>query len=565
MPQPDWVFYVPMAKATVDDDGRIWVEGIASDESVDLENEIIKGSGLTDTIQLLETRGIFNWDHGKTPVGRITKAGLIDRAVAEKYFPEIKDQLGGVLVGDKAFYLKGWVDPPSEDEVPHEDLISTRHALKQGYPLGFSLQGGRVAQGQTQAPDGTVHPATERAFITKVAIAPFPINTHSYARIAKSLSEAVSCAEGGCDLPVVVVAKALIAGAGTEHADFGGGRAMTPESLHGALETTTWGCPKCGKETVGRVGTAPTCPECHVKMVAQKVTKAVDAHTAGGTSAAQDKGADKMARQKGRILKSLLSDLAAIFTKAAKIDDEEEGVEEEVEDVEEELSEVSELTQGEAEGEDEEPPTDEELEEMLAEPGTPELEEEGEEEEQRPPRKVRKAVDETAEGEQEEEEQEQEAEVEDDEEEVSKSVSEFLAEDEDLGPVIEAEPAFRAVLEEFDTRQQETAQDLMKAITTLAEGLTGRMDALEEHLGAREHEEGSKPQPGGYRPVTKGLPGGETPDLDPEEVSSKITKAVKARRISAEEATVLRKAVANGTDMALARAGAIFRKLDDDD
>ena len=264
---PDWLLYLPVAKAVELADGRLEIEGIASDESVDLEAEIVKASGLLDTLPILEERGVIDWDHGRI-IGVVDKARLIPVEEAQKRFPELKEWFGRDYQGRWVFYLHGWIDAPLPDEPENKALLDARHALKSGHRLGFSVSGGRVRRGQTKGPDGRVYPSTEQAVLTRVALTPCPINTNTVARLAKSLSAALQ--EPAGDEPVVVVAPDVVtAGGGTDHAEFTDGRAVTRESLHGAVEDTLWTCPVCalGRRTATRQRQPPTCPVCGGEMV----------------------------------------------------------------------------------------------------------------------------------------------------------------------------------------------------------------------------------------------------------------------------------------------------------
>lgn len=356
-PTPQWRLYMPMlCKAVQADDGRLWIEGIASDESVDLENEIVKASALQDSIRILCERGQIDWDHGRV-IGGVEKAGLIPADEALLRFPEIRDWFGRDYTGRHVFWLRGWLDPPPEGEPANADLLDARHAVKSGHRLGFSLAGGRLKRGQSQGPDGRIYPSTEQAIITKVALTPCPINTSTVARLAKSLSAAMAEPEG--DEPVWVIAKGmegggaggLTAGTGTDHATFTGGRSLTPESLHHKLEDTLWGCSVCA--TGAKCGpdddTPPRCRVCGGEMVRKdRPRRAIRKGLSPLQRIAHDLSTeeeDTMSLKEAtvKLRKSVLRTIAGVLGKAAELDDEDlEDIEDDLEDVAEEVEEAGE-------------------------------------------------------------------------------------------------------------------------------------------------------------------------------------------------------------------------------
>ncbi len=358
----DWLLYLPIAKAVQAADGRLEIEGIASDESVDLENEIVKASGLESTLRILEERGVIDWDHGRH-IGQIDKAALIPVEEAQERFPELNEWYGRDYRGRKVFYLHGWIDAPVEDEPENRDLLDARHALKAGHRLGFSVSGGRLKRGEARGEDGRIYPATEQAVLTKVALTACPINTNTVARVAKSLSAAMQTPPDPSE-PVMVVTKGLTAGGGTDSAAFTGGRAMTPESLHGGLEDTLWGCRTCATRdtTKKKSDTPPRCRVCGGEMVRmdrreQRAVRkglsplqriALDLTTEEDVTMVTmlEKAADKLA-------KSALGKLIGVLGKAAELDEEDvEDIAEEVEDVTDELGDLGEEA-AEAEGDEE--------------------------------------------------------------------------------------------------------------------------------------------------------------------------------------------------------------------
>lgn len=571
---PDWLLYLPVAKAVELADGRLEIEGIASDESVDLEAEIVKASGLLDTLPILEERGVIDWDHGRI-IGVVDKARLIPVEEAQKRFPELKEWFGRDYQGRWVFYLHGWIDAPLPDEPENKALLDARHALKSGHRLGFSVSGGRVRRGQTKGPDGRVYPSTEQAVLTRVALTPCPINTNTVARLAKSLSAALQEPQG--DEPVVVVAKGVMeAGSGTEHAAFTGGRAVTRESLHGAVEDTLWTCPLCalGRRTATRQRQPPTCPVCGGEMVRVRrrrrggpVRKGLspEGHRAPGTALSsiaynltaqqEDNMSTWHELQKGV---AHLAQLLGIAKGALDIPDEdEEEPDEALEDVGEEAEEAAAALRGLRDEDEEEkeeapvgeppeadePPDADDLDDMLEALGEMDDERDAERDAQTEapaPRKRRKVLSE-----------EEEEEEEDEEDEMTKAVHELLAEDDVLGPVLDADEAFGRAFE-IITKAVGARLD---ALTGLVELQGEALDVLLKSAAVQEEREQAREAAAQEFAATRGaMPAGRIIHKSPKDgaeddadgLNDRITKALQAEVLTAHDAGVLRKQLRYG-------------------
>ena len=563
----DWLLLLPVTKAVELADGRLEVEGIASDESVDLEEEIVKASGLMDTLRILEERGVLDWDHGRT-IGQIDKARLIPVEEATTRFPELRDWFGRDYQGRRVFYLHGWVDAPLPDEPENRSLLDARHALKAGHRLGFSVTGGRVRRGQTEGPDGRIYPSTEQAILTRVALTPCPVNTNTVARLAKSLSAAMQEPEG--DEPVVVVAKGvMVAGTGTDHASFTGGRAMTEESLHGGVEDTLWTCPLCATAWRGRARQEhpPLCQVCGGEMVRVRkrrggpVRKGLSPLSSIARNLAVQEDTD-MSAIREELAKGVrhLADLLGIGKGALDIPDEDEDEEEPdevLEDLAEEAGEAAEAVGGEGDEDEElpvgeppeadEPPSADDLDEMLEELG--EMDDERDREQ--------------AETEPEDEE----------EDEMSKAVRDLLEGDDLLGPVLDADEAFgrafevitKAVGARFDAQEQ-TISELRELVEAQSEAL----DILVKSASVQEEREQEREAVAQQFAAARGaMPAGrvirKSPKDDAEDegegLNDRITKALQAESITALDAGVLRRQLQYGqaeeVKAALDRADAV--------
>jgi len=260
--QTDFLIEFPVLKAIERDDGAIEVEGIATDEGLDLESEIVKASGWVDGLAYLEKHGHFNWDHDPNVIlGDITKARVVDLDWVEKKF-------GFRPVGN-AVYVKGVVYAPN-DEMPEpvqQRLRYARGLLKAGAKLGLSIEGARIKSAVDQIKGHDVL-RTQQAVPYAVAISPAPVNARTIlrpVRIAKSLSEALMGEGEEAATPVLYVCKGI-----PEHLEprSGGQGQGGPRKGDGGSDVCV--CPKCG-ETVpherGMPCTELTCPKCGERMV----------------------------------------------------------------------------------------------------------------------------------------------------------------------------------------------------------------------------------------------------------------------------------------------------------
>jgi hypothetical protein len=78
---------MPLRKAASegDDSGPMPVEGIASDDGLDLEGEAVRASGWEDSLPYLESQGHFeDLNHGDILLGGTKKARLVDATWVEE-------------------------------------------------------------------------------------------------------------------------------------------------------------------------------------------------------------------------------------------------------------------------------------------------------------------------------------------------------------------------------------------------------------------------------------------------------------------------------------------------
>lgn len=223
-------FFVPACLAKSEDIGgaeKRLIQGIASTDDVDLQGETILQNGID--IAYFMKYGYINDDHRPGPehkVGepiecRITRAGLWIKALLYKGSGD-----------ERCDYW--W------------DLIQTLERSGSKRKVGFSIEGKVLRRAGK---------SILKCWLKDIAITASPVNTHTWAEIAKSLSKERWCihpwkplekackgcpGEASCpsSLPAMLRAKedeekALTAGSV-------GGRALVPQSLEGGMKVTTW-------------------------------------------------------------------------------------------------------------------------------------------------------------------------------------------------------------------------------------------------------------------------------------------------------------------------------------
>ena len=193
-------FFLPATvfKAGEDKDGKRWIQGIASTADKDLQNEIVEQGGLDFSYFL--KHGHFNNDHKQGPehlVGEPTEARVT------------KD----------GFWIKGFLYKGKECADYWWEHINALQQSGSNRKVGFSIEG------KVKKKSGT---RIVSCWIKNVAITANPVNTSTWAEIAKSLSGNFLVEGEGEEEE-----KALAAGSP-------GGMAMQPESLEGSNKIQTY-------------------------------------------------------------------------------------------------------------------------------------------------------------------------------------------------------------------------------------------------------------------------------------------------------------------------------------
>lgn len=212
-------FWMPLLKAGADEQGRRWIEGIASDEDVDLQGERVVQKGLD--LEYFARHGFFNWDHQDVVIAK-GQAGEEKVCIGKIGEPTV------VRSSDRGLYVKGFLyrDSPLADAA--WELARSLEASGASRRLGFSIQG------KTLHKEGS---KIVKAWIQDIAITPAPVNPRTYLDIAKGLG--ATPGEFG---------KALSTGyAKGEDAPVqpGEGGALRPESLEGRAKCDVCGQPGC--------------------------------------------------------------------------------------------------------------------------------------------------------------------------------------------------------------------------------------------------------------------------------------------------------------------------------
>lgn len=143
-----------------DKSGKRWIQGIASTDGRDLQGEIIDQGGI-DFSYFLD-HGYFNDDHKSTKVGQPTEAKLTKNGLWVKGF---------------LFKTPNGEAPSKADE--YWSLMNQLSESGSNRKVGFSIQGKVLRrEGKT----------IKKCWIQEIAITTQPVNTATWAEIAKSLS-----------------------------------------------------------------------------------------------------------------------------------------------------------------------------------------------------------------------------------------------------------------------------------------------------------------------------------------------------------------------------------------
>ena len=223
----DFNVIVPIVKAGKDSAGRTWIHGVASDETLDLQQEVTLASGLTSGLPYLRRFGKFNDDHKPVDIGEVmaanvvTKGELITQGVLSAGLVPTADR------GDEVLYVAG----PLYDKLPRARYY--RKVLDSGGRLGLSIQGAILDKGVEKSAGGTSVAVNKKCFINKIAVTDQPVNPNTWVSLKKSLSGS-RAGKRGVRILMKSICKALETGQAIVAEGDTGGPALRKQSLEGA-------------------------------------------------------------------------------------------------------------------------------------------------------------------------------------------------------------------------------------------------------------------------------------------------------------------------------------------
>lgn len=180
--------------------GRRWIQGIASTSSRDLQGEIVNQNGIDFSYFL--KHGYFNDDHKPGPEHKVGEP------------TECKVTKNGL-------WVKGFLFNNHKKADEYWELMNALNASDSKRKVGFSIQGKVKRRAGKEIVE---------CWIQDIAITPAPVNTTTWAEIAKSLSAAkwdLSKSDDSQECEEEEEEKALTAG---------GGSPLVPESLDGGVK-----------------------------------------------------------------------------------------------------------------------------------------------------------------------------------------------------------------------------------------------------------------------------------------------------------------------------------------
>jgi hypothetical protein len=187
MPEETFTIPLEIVKAERTSDGQMRIHGIATDETLDLQNEVVKANGLANCLEYLKTWGKFNDDHKRIFLGDIDQAEVTTRgALVAKGVPCKQGQDSTPCV-----YVGGFLFPKVARARHYWDVIES------GGRVGMSVQGRPLATPVTvKSRDGqTEHRMWTKLFANQVALTVQPINTSTWVGIQKSFAGGGTCTD----------------------------------------------------------------------------------------------------------------------------------------------------------------------------------------------------------------------------------------------------------------------------------------------------------------------------------------------------------------------------------
>jgi len=210
---------VPLVKATKGADGKWWIHGVASDESLDLQGEITLADGLKPSLPYLRRFGKFNDDHKPVNVGEVVVAEVVSKGeLAQRGIID-----GSSLTEQERNQEVLYVGGPLYRHVDRARYY--RDVLRSGGRLGLSIQGAVLEKAVQKSRGGIPVGINRRCFVNKIAVTDQPVNPNTWVALQKSF--------GGRRI-MKAVAQALCTGHGIVGEGEIGGPALRTQSLEGA-------------------------------------------------------------------------------------------------------------------------------------------------------------------------------------------------------------------------------------------------------------------------------------------------------------------------------------------
>jgi hypothetical protein len=180
---------IPLMKAISDvDTGEIRHAGIASDESQDIDGEVVPFDMLAKSFGYLSSHGKHNFNHRPDLIGEVMSVGHIGPEAARAKFGVDITGNGTAIEGTVYRLLGKGLDPP--------DVMSAHHRMRAGARMGYSLDG--LCARQKGGGFSSV-------FVPRIAICDQPINATTVCRMVKSLTGAMEAIGlDDADLPAIL-------------------------------------------------------------------------------------------------------------------------------------------------------------------------------------------------------------------------------------------------------------------------------------------------------------------------------------------------------------------------
>jgi len=165
------------ATAVEGSDGDWTFQGVASDESADVEgDELLKN--IMD-LSYAQTRGYVNWNHSQEPsdqLGFLTKCHII---AGEQVLSDLSKSMGQTLSPTASVYVEGQLYKNVSKAKDVYDVLRSAPAFSPG--MGISLEGGLARN--------TATGKLVKAVVRGIAITPKPAHPLTMMKLRKSLEQ----------------------------------------------------------------------------------------------------------------------------------------------------------------------------------------------------------------------------------------------------------------------------------------------------------------------------------------------------------------------------------------